>query len=202
MGERETRTTEEFGVSHEGAVGVLLADGTVPGDVFFDMGSGSGGQAVAQWSVYDGRFVGGPRAAALRAVCSCGWTGTERPLDWDVIGDGELAEAGAGAADACMGDWDAHTAEVEKSAVPLPEAVTGLLSELEQEIERLAKTAPLAAVRAARRLEMTAAQAGYEPAHDVLQDATAGQAAAAALGLDEEAARKLLARFGRLSPYH
>lgn len=30
MGERETWTTKEFDSSHEGAVGVLLADGTVP----------------------------------------------------------------------------------------------------------------------------------------------------------------------------
>ncbi|MYR88696.1 hypothetical protein GTY41_28215 [Streptomyces sp. SID685] len=30
-GERETWTTGEFGSSHAGAVGVLLADGTVPG---------------------------------------------------------------------------------------------------------------------------------------------------------------------------
>ncbi|MDH6626116.1 hypothetical protein M2271_003933 [Streptomyces sp. LBL] len=200
MGERETWTTEEFGASHEGAVGVLMADGTVPGPVFFDMSSGGGGQSVAQWSVYDGRFAHGPRAAALRAACSCGWAGTEHPLDWDEIGDQELAEAGAGAADACMRDWDAHTVEVETSAVALPDTLTGLLSQLEEEIEKLAKTSPLAALRAARRLEVTAVQVGYWPAHDARQDTTAEQAAAA-LGLDEDAARKLLARFGRWSPY-
>ncbi|MCX4632043.1 hypothetical protein [Streptomyces sp. NBC_01443] len=36
MGERETWTTEEFGTSHEGTVGVLLADGSVPGPAYFD----------------------------------------------------------------------------------------------------------------------------------------------------------------------
>ncbi|MGW2010188.1 hypothetical protein [Streptomyces nigrescens] len=200
MGERESWTTEEFGASHEGAVGVLLADGTVPGPVFFQMNSGGGGQSVSQWSVYDGHFAHVPRAAALRAVCSCGWNGTEHRLDWDEIGDQELAKAGALAADACLEDWDEHTVTVENSAVPLPETVTGLLAQLAGEIERLAKSSPLAAVRAARRLEVTAAQVGYWPAHDARRDVTAEQAAAA-LGLNEDAARKLMARLGRWSPY-
>ncbi|MET9429644.1 hypothetical protein [Streptomyces sp. NPDC003036] len=199
MGEREMWTTDEFGASHEG-VGVLLAGGAVPAPVLFDTGSGGGGQSVAQWSVYDGRITRGPRAAALRAVCSCGWTGTEQTLDWDEVGEQELAEAGAGAADACLVDWDAHTAEVEASAVALPEAVTSLLSQLEEEIEKLAKMSPLAALRAARRLEVTAVRLGYWPARDALQETTPDRAAAA-LGLNEDAARMLLARFGRFSPY-
>lgn len=200
MGERETWTTEEFGSSHEGAVGVLLADGTVPASVFFDTGSGAGGQSVSQWSVYDGGFAHGPRAAALRAVCSCGWNGPRHELDWDEIGERKPAEAARGTADVCMEDWDMHTAEVERSAVPLPETVTALLDQLQEEIEKLAKTSPLAAVRAARRLEVTAQQVGYWPAHDARRD-TAPERAAAALGLDETEARKLMARFGRWSPY-
>ncbi|WP_031080365.1 hypothetical protein [Streptomyces sp. NRRL S-118] len=200
MSERETWTTEEFGTSHEGAVGVLLADGTVPAPVVLDMSSGGGGQPVAQWSIYSGRIAHGPRAAALRAVCSCGWTGSEHPLDWDEIGEHDLAEAGAGTADRCMQDWDAHTTEVEASAVPLPETITTLLAQLEEEIEKLAKTSPLAALRAARRMEVTAAQVGYWPAHDARRETPAEQAAAA-LGLNESAANTLLARFGRFSPY-
>ncbi|MFF2812239.1 hypothetical protein ACFVT2_34705 [Streptomyces sp. NPDC058000] len=200
MGERETWTTEEFGSSHEGAVGVLLADGTVPASVFFDTGSGAHGRSVSQWSVYDGGIAHGPRAAALRAVCSCGWNGPEHRLDWDAIGEQKLTEAAHGLADTCMEDWDTHTAGVEQSALPLPETVTVLLARLQEEIEKLAKTSPLAAVRAARRLEVTAAQVGYWPAHDARQDTTVEQAAAA-LGLNEDAARKLMARFGGWSPY-
>ncbi|MGW7575666.1 hypothetical protein [Streptomyces sp. NPDC054765] len=200
MGERETWTTEEFGSSHAGAVGVLLADGTVPAPVFFDTGSGAGGQPVSQWSVYDGGVAHGPRAAALRAVCSCGWNGPEYTLDWDAIGERKLIEGAHDTADTCMEDWDSHTAEVEQSAIPLPETVTTLLAVLQEEIEKLAKTSPLAAVRAARRLEVTAGQVGYWPAHDARQDTTAEQAAAA-LGLNEDAARKLMARFGGWSPY-
>ncbi|MFJ4894965.1 hypothetical protein ACIP5U_33975 [Streptomyces sp. NPDC088788] len=199
-GERESWTTEEFGACHTGAVGVVLDDGTVPRPVYFDASSGGGGQAVSQWSVYDGRSRQGARAAALRAVCSCGWNGPEQRLDWEEIGDQDLQTAGAGAADTCMRDWDAHTVEVERSAVPLPEAVTVLLEQLEVEVEKLAKSSPLAAIRAARRLEVLAAQTAYWPARDARRDADAGQAAAA-LGLDESGARALLARFGRWSPY-
>ncbi|MFI0904280.1 H-X9-DG-CTERM domain-containing protein [Streptomyces sioyaensis] len=83
-GERETWTTEEFGSSHTGAVGVLLADGSVPAPVFFGTSCSAGGQSVSQWSVYDGESAHGPRAAALRARCvpaagmarSTDWTGT------------------------------------------------------------------------------------------------------------------------------
>ncbi|MBT2509454.1 hypothetical protein J7I98_26970 [Streptomyces sp. ISL-98] len=199
-GERETWTTEEFGPSHEGAVGVLLDDGTVPPPVFFGMNSGPGGQSVSQWSVYDGRDAYGPRAAALRAVCSCGWTGPERQLDWDEIGDRKLTEAAGDMAGTCTLDWDEHTAEVEQSAIPLPETVTSLLTQLQEEIEKLAKDSPLAALRAARRLEVAAVEVGYWSAHDARKGATPEQAATA-LGLNEDAARKLMARFGRWSPY-
>ncbi|MER5876129.1 hypothetical protein ABT119_09395 [Streptomyces sp. NPDC001910] len=199
-GERETWTTDEFGPCHTGAVGVVLDDGTVPRPVYFDASSGGGGQAVSQWTVYDGRPRQGRRAAALRAVCSCGWSGPEQRLDWDEIGDQDLQTAGAAAADICMRDWDEHTVEVERSAVPLPEAVTGLLAQLEVEVEKLAKSSPLAAIRAARRLEVLAAQTAYWPARDTLGDADLGQPAAA-LGLDESGARALLARFGRRGPY-
>ncbi|WP_217251555.1 hypothetical protein [Streptomyces sp. AC602_WCS936] len=199
-GERETWTTEEFGTSHEGAVGVLLADGSVPAPVFFDMSSGGGGQAVSQWTTYDGRYPRVPRAAALRAVCSCGWTGPAHNLDWDQIGDQPLAEAAGGTADACTQDWDTHTAEVDQAAIPLPETITNLLAQLVTEIETLAKTSPLAALRAARQLEVTAARTAYWPAHEARQDTTPDQAAHA-LGLNEDAARKLMARFGDWSPY-
>ncbi|WP_240509170.1 hypothetical protein [Streptomyces agglomeratus] len=129
-GERETWTTEEFGPSPQGAVGVLLDDDTVPAPVFFGSNSGGGGQTLSQWSIYDGRTLHGPRAAALRAVCSCCWTGPEHQLDWDEIGDRELTEAAGDTAGTCTLDWDTHSAEVEQSAIPLPETVTSLLTQL------------------------------------------------------------------------
>ncbi|MER5730313.1 hypothetical protein ABT084_18595 [Streptomyces sp. NPDC002138] len=162
--------------------------------------SSSGGPSVSQWYVYDGRSPRVPRAAALRAVCSCGWTGPEHRLDWESIRGKVLAEAGADTADACLQDWDGHTVQVEATAIPLPETVTTLLERLEQEIDKLTKTSPAAAVRAARRLEVTAARAGYWAANGTRTDLTPEQAAAA-LGLDEAATRRLLARFGRWDLY-
>jgi hypothetical protein len=74
--------SEEFGSSHEGSVGVLLADGGEPGPVWLDSGSGSGGFMLSEWWVYDGR-LGAQRAACLRGACSCGWRGARSyPVDW------------------------------------------------------------------------------------------------------------------------
>ncbi|MEU9032679.1 hypothetical protein AB0D46_35275 [Streptomyces sp. NPDC048383] len=200
MGERETWTAEEFGRSHVGWVGVVLADGSVPGPVFFDSGSGSSGRSVSQWSVYDGRRLRGPRAAAVRAVCSCGWAGPEHGLDWALIGDQDLAEAGDGQADACVRDWDGHIVAVGATTTPLPEAITLLMERLEEEIEKLTKTAPVAAVRAARRMEVTAVRVGYWAANGARADLSTEQAATA-LGLNEDATRSLLARLGGWSRY-
>ncbi|MFI5761869.1 hypothetical protein ACIA8F_13115 [Streptomyces sp. NPDC051563] len=197
---RETWTTEEFGTSHTGAVEAVLADGTVPAPVYFDSGSGGGGDPVSQWSVYDGHWPHIPKAAALRAVCSCGWTGPEHRLDWAAIGDQDLEEGGGEQADAGERDWDGHTAQVETTAVPLPETVTTLLERLEEEIGKLTKSSPVAGVRAARRLEVVAERVGYWAARDTAADLDTAQAAVH-LGLNEDAARKLMARFGRWSPY-
>ncbi|MFD0571362.1 hypothetical protein ACFQ0T_21885 [Kitasatospora gansuensis] len=179
---------------------MLLADGTAPGPIAYPMTSSGAVQLVSQWSAYNGRFSFTPRAQALRAVCSCGWTGAEHKLDWDEIGEQDLAEGGDKAAEACLLDWDKHTNDVEKSTVPLPETVTDLLGQLAEEIEKLTKTSPLAALRAVRRLEVTATEVGYWAAHDARRDADPEQAAVA-LGLDEAAALELLARLGRWSPY-
>ncbi|MFJ5548738.1 hypothetical protein [Streptomyces sp. NPDC093225] len=191
--------TDEFGASHEGAVGVLVEDGTVPDPVYFDSVSGPGGRSVSQWSVYDGR-QGRPRAAVLRAVCSCGWAGQRHRLEWEMTGADELAEAGDGQAAACERDWDGHTAEVAARAVPLPETVTVLLEQVEVEIDKLTATSPVGGVRAVRALEILAGRLGYWAARGARSDRDAGQAATA-LGLSEGAARRLLARLGGWSPH-
>ncbi|MFF7098431.1 hypothetical protein ACFY9A_39605, partial [Streptomyces rubradiris] len=161
------------------------------------------GREVSQWSVYDGGdgFVRAPRAAALRAVCSCGWSGPPHPLQWEEFGEKDLTEAAGDLADTCTQEWDVHTVEVERSAIPVPETLAGLLARAESEIEKLARSSPLAALRAARRMEVIAVQTAYWPARDVSRDVTAEQAAAA-LGLSEDAAQDLLARFGHLGRYH
>ncbi|WP_395576906.1 hypothetical protein [Streptomyces sp. BK79] len=89
---------------------------------------------------------------------------------------------------------------MDRAAIPLPETFTDLLARLVTEIETVAKTSPLAALRAARRLDVTAAQTAYWPAHEARQDTSLEQAATA-LGLNEDTARKLMAHFGGWSPY-
>ncbi|RKT09346.1 hypothetical protein BX285_6433 [Streptomyces sp. 1114.5] len=198
---QQTWTTDEFGTSHEGRVGVLLADGTTPRPVTYPTASGGGGSSTSYWTAYTGdRFGLAPRAHALRPVCSCGWTGPEHRVDWpepDEEGEDGKAEFGDqayDAADACQDEWDEHIAEVERSTVPLPEAVTELLRRLGEEIETLGDSSPLAALRAAHQLEVTAKQAGYWPACAVRREVSR-ERAAAALGLDEDGVRRLLSHF-------
>lgn len=110
-------------------------------------------------------------------------------------GEDRIEQAGA-----CDRDWYRHIDQVEATTIPLPETVTRLLEQLKAEIEMLAKTSSVAAVRAARRLEVTAEEACYWAARDTTADLDTAQAAVH-LGLDEDAARTLMARFGRWSPY-
>ncbi|MFS0696729.1 hypothetical protein [Streptomyces nitrosporeus] len=47
-------TSEEFGQEHADKPGVLLADGTEPGPVYFEAGSGATMHRSTDWWVYDG----------------------------------------------------------------------------------------------------------------------------------------------------
>ncbi|CAM5295645.1 hypothetical protein GCM10010329_80350 [Streptomyces spiroverticillatus] len=189
--------TDEFGASHEGRVGVLLADGSVPKPVYFD-GASAYGTTSNLWVYYDGRRFHGPRADALRAVCSCGWVGEGRTLDWEQIGETPLREGGEDAADACFEDWDQHLQAVERAAVPLPQDLIALLEEVVSRIDALTADHPVAGVRAARRLEVLAAQVGVA-AHGAAH--ASPDEVAPALGISVDAARSLLARLGGWSVY-
>lgn len=122
------------------------ADGSVPDPVFIPMTSAGGGREVSQWSIYVGGdgVVRTPRAAALRAVCSCGWTGPPHSLQWEEFGEQDLVQAAGDVADTCAQEWDVHTLEVDRSAITVPEPLADLLGRVESEIEKLARTTPLA----------------------------------------------------------
>ncbi|MFJ6722555.1 hypothetical protein [Streptomyces sp. NPDC091259] len=189
----ETWTSEEFVPSHEGRVGVLLADGTVPKPVYFDSNSGSGGWDVRHWSVYDGRdHPRRPRAAVLRAECSCGWTGEDRTVDWTAVVDLPFRDSGLQDADRCQEDWDRHIGDVRETTIPLPAELETLLERVTAAIDQLGQDAPLAALKAARTLEIIAQRTAHCPA----QHARAQEPAlvAAALGLNTDEARKLTTR--------
>ncbi|MFJ5812046.1 hypothetical protein [Streptomyces sp. NPDC093093] len=71
---------------------------------------------------------------------------------------------------------------------------------MEEEIDKLTKTSPIAGVRAARHLAVIAERVGYWAARDTPTDLDAAQAATH-LSLNEDAARKLLSRYDRWSTY-
>lgn len=201
MAKDETWTSDEYGRSHEGRVAVLLADGTTPEPVYFDSNSGPSGTMVRHWSVYDGSdHPTRPRAHILRAECACGWTGQAHSVDWEEVGNRPFREHGSRTAGRCLDDWDEHTVAVGDTTVPLPDELRSLLDNVTDAIEELAKDSPTAAVKAARTLENIAQRTAYWPAHEASTHAP--ETVAAALGLNVEETRALLARFGGWSPYH
>jgi hypothetical protein len=108
--------SEEFGSAHEGTAGVLLGDGTEPGPVYLDAGSGGNVSQTTAWQIYDGRLKR-PQAACLRGSCSCGWRGTPSYLiDWAQVEDWPYDVTTAGP----QQDWDQHIAEVKARSIPLP----------------------------------------------------------------------------------
>ncbi|MCZ0982950.1 hypothetical protein O1L60_39350 [Streptomyces diastatochromogenes] len=179
---------------------MLLADGTVPKPVYFDSYSGGFGWEVTHWSVYDGQdpYTPRPQAHSLRGECSCGWTGTPRPLDPASTAadddDGRaFREAGMEHAEDCRTDWNAHIVTVTESTIPLPAELDALLETLSSQLEDLADTSPVAALKAARALEVMARQSAYWPARDAQRLDRAE--VAAGLGLNEAAAGELLERW-------
>ncbi|MFD5890986.1 hypothetical protein ACFWHQ_34180 [Streptomyces sp. NPDC060334] len=197
----ETWTSDEYGRSHEGRVGVLLEDGSVPKPVYFDSASGSSGWEVSHWSVYDGAgtYQPRPKAHLLRAECSCGWTGTGHTVDWTTVGEAPFRESGLPTADRCEEDWDTHLRDVADTTVRLPTALEALLQTVTTAIEDLAEDSPTAALKAARTLELIARRTAHWPAHDARDQDP--KRVAADLGLSVDATRGLLARFGGWHPH-
>ncbi|MFJ2746187.1 hypothetical protein ACIO3O_41735 [Streptomyces sp. NPDC087440] len=198
MAEDETWTTDEYGTSHEGRVGVLLPDGSVPKPVYFD-GASTVGQLVAHWSVYDGEGFHGPRAQSLRAECSCGWEGEPHPLDWEAYGDVPMRKAARDLANECLHDWDQHTVQIGESTAALPEDLVELLREVERRIEQIPHETPVVTLKALRHLEVLAVRLGHGAAQDARCEPV--EEVAAGLGLDVRAAKALLARFGQWDFY-
>lgn len=145
------RVLQALGAAHEGAVGVLLADGSEPGPVYFDVGSGPSLPSSTEWHAYDGRF-GRPRAALLRGTCSCGWRAmAEYPLDWttEPLYEADVDLSGP------VADYDAHLSAIRDAAVQLPPDLTGLLTELVRQLDGLATEKPQGPRRAAAPAECT-----------------------------------------------
>ncbi|MCX5009424.1 hypothetical protein OG765_00105 [Streptomyces sp. NBC_00555] len=178
-----------LGAAHEGSVGVLLEDGTEPGPVYYDVGSGGHVPSATMWHAYDGRY-GRPRAAVLRGACSCGWRGAaEYPLNWELLGDQQpLYEADVDISGP-IADYGAHLSVVKEAAVALPADLTALLTELTGRLADLAVQEPLVALKALADLQYVTAQTGADATRAVLGGRVPIGEVATALGTSEAAAR-------------
>ncbi|MFD5489509.1 hypothetical protein ACFWIV_29045 [Streptomyces virginiae] len=186
------RVLKALGAAHEGAVGVLLADGSEPGPVYFDVGSGGHMPSSSRWHAYDGRFSR-PRAALLRGSCTCGWRGAaEYPLDWTTLpADQPLYEADIDLSGP-IADYEAHLSVVRDAAVLLPAGLAGLLAELVEQLGDLASEEPLVALKALADLRHLIAQTGKDAAYELSDRDVAIEEVAAALGTSPAAARSYL----------
>ncbi|MEU0404585.1 hypothetical protein ABZ318_31075 [Streptomyces sp. NPDC006197] len=183
--------------SHEGVVGVLLADGSEPGPVYFDVGSSSYFHESTDWWAYDGTFRR-PTATTMRGRCACGWRGENTyPIDWEKA---RRLEPYGYDTSGPEKDWDNHMDQVAARAISLPEDVAALLRRLRERLDLLLDDAPLAALKAADDLEVIVAMTGPHAASLV----TRGQAIpmpqiAEALGMTEKAARSRLLYYEHLN---
>ncbi|MFH9956025.1 hypothetical protein ACH4OX_17670 [Streptomyces roseolus] len=129
---------------HVGKVGVLLEDGTVPGPVYIDIGSGSYVPSFTDWWYYDGVHRR-PLADRMRAVCACGWQcETTYPIDWKRVPHREPYLYDTSAPEK---DWEDHTRRINAAAVPLPEDVARLISRIRERLDDIEDTDPLTALR-------------------------------------------------------
>ncbi|MDT0493709.1 hypothetical protein RM717_24720 [Streptomyces griseus] len=184
--------TVEFGRAHRGRPGVLLADGSEPEPVLFDGGSGANFHESSDWWFYSGESRR-PLATDLRGACSCGWRGEPRyPLDWEQVDENApyLYDTSGP-----RGDWDRHIAGIEALAATVPDELTVLLDQVEQQLGRLAGDAPLAALRAISRMEHIVTEVGRTAAYGAQADARGGTPIGPGLGLPEEEARRRLLRY-------
>ncbi|NML51718.1 hypothetical protein HHL19_22425 [Streptomyces sp. R302] len=129
---------------HVGKVGVLLEDGTVPGPVYIDIGSGSYVPSFTDWWYYDGVHRR-PLADRMRAVCACGWQcETTYPIDWKRVPHREPYLYDTSAPER---DWENHTRQINAAAVPLPQDVARLISQIRERLDDIEDTDPLTALR-------------------------------------------------------
>ncbi|MFJ3520439.1 MULTISPECIES: hypothetical protein [unclassified Streptomyces] len=186
------RALKVLGAAHEGSVGMLLANGSEPGPVYFDVGSGPNMPSSREWHAYDGRH-GRPRAAVLRGSCSCGWRGAaEYPLDWAALpGDQPLYKADIDLSGP-IADYAAHLSVIREGAVPLPAELTELLAGLVRQLDVLAVKEPLVALKALADLRYVIARTGQDAAYELGARDVPLTVVATALGTSESAARTSL----------
>lgn len=185
--------TDEFADQHDGRPAAVLPDGSEPGPLVHDIGSGSEFHETSDWWIYDGTLRA-PKAAGLRAACSCGWRGAARyPIDWEEVVDEHPYRYDTSGP---RRDWQQHITDVEARTVPLPAGLAALPARVDEELEHLADEAPLAALRAIGALERTTTRTARTAAYNIKADEVPTEQVAAGLGMSERSAAS------RLSHYH
>ncbi|MFJ6252608.1 MULTISPECIES: hypothetical protein [unclassified Streptomyces] len=191
--------------SHEGMVGVLLADGSEPKPVLFDLGSGSNFHESSDWWLYDGTFRR-PTAVSMRGRCACGWRGTKTyVIDWEKVreDDGPDTYGTSGPYE----EWEAHLDDIAGRAVSLPEDLAELLGQVRERLDRLwweedRARAYATMLRACDHLETIVAETGPEAARALDREHDEGgamPAVAEALGMTEKTARARLLHYEHLT---
>ncbi|MFF9431998.1 hypothetical protein [Streptomyces sp. NPDC014746] len=182
--------------THEGEVGVLLADGTEPAPVLFALGSTAYFHESTDWWVYDGTMRR-PTVTAMRGRCACGWRGERTvPLDWE-----EVRSAGRDAYDVSgpEEDWEAHMDDVAARALALPDDVAALLHTLRERLDDLIDDDPVLVLKAVEAMETIVADLGPLAARYIKGDAVPLPRLAEALGTTEKAAGSRLTHYTYLS---
>ncbi|MFF2198582.1 hypothetical protein [Streptomyces sp. NPDC058157] len=185
-------TAEEFGASHEGWAGALLADGSEPAPVSLDPGGGPGLRQTREWWAYSG-LPDRPRAAAARAACTCGWRGAAHyPIDTGAEAPSGLYEQ---VIDGPRDDWERHLDEVEARTVPLPAELADLLERVEDQLNNLAGQAPVAALKAVAALERITRSVARDASYIAEADDLSWESIGTALGISEKEARSRLTHY-------
>ncbi|MEU8437012.1 hypothetical protein AB0F18_29745 [Streptomyces sp. NPDC029216] len=185
-------TAEEFGASHEGWAGALLEDGTEPGPVHLDPGTGAGFRQTREWWAYSG-VLNRPRAAAARAACACGWRGAAHyPIDREAVDAAGLYEP---VIEGPRDDWERHLDEVEARTVPLPVELADLLERVEDQLNTLAGQAPVAALKAVAVLERVTRSVARDAAYIAEADDLSWESIGTGLGISENEARSRLTHY-------
>ncbi|MEV8628602.1 hypothetical protein [Streptomyces sp. NPDC051079] len=182
--------------THVGEVGVLLADGTEPGPVYFDLGSGSHFHESTDWWAYDGSLRH-PTATSMRGKCACGWRGERSfPLDWTQV---DRRDRDAYDTSGPEKEWEAHMDDVAARTAPLPDDVAGLLRTLRERLDELVDDEPLIVLKAAGKLEALVADYGPIAARYIARGTIPLPRIAEALGTTEKAARSRLTHYEYLN---
>ncbi|MGW4699846.1 hypothetical protein [Streptomyces sp. NPDC004285] len=173
---------------HVGKVGVLLDDGSVPGPVYIDIGSGGHVPSFTDWWVYNGSGRR-PLASRMRAVCACGWSGaTAYLIDWKRVEDEEPHGYDTSGPER---DWEGHTRDVVANALPVPEDVARLISQLRRRLDEVEASDTLTALRIVGELDSIVETEGSYAARMALRSHTDQEIAVALGGTDEATAARL-----------